>query len=101
MAVPHEEMSWLKELALWNIELMSITEEVFQRPMSSLKLCKFLNSPLAFVIFETSQSPMSPYCLRRADLARIQEYRHLAIMPSNAQAAYHDHLMGERLTLNP
>ena len=33
----HEEMSWLKEMAYWNIRVMSVTKETSHEEMSWLK----------------------------------------------------------------
>ena len=44
-----------------NMELMSVTAEVFQLEMSSLNPSKPWKSPLMFVIDETTQLEMGPY----------------------------------------
>ena len=53
---------WLNADALWNMQYMVVTPEVFQLEIFALKFAKPLKSPLMSVIFETSQSAMGrPY----------------------------------------
>ena len=46
--------------ALWNMKLISVTADVFQDPMDSLKVWRNESSPDISVILEVSHSEMPP-----------------------------------------